>query len=108
MDILSFLLFFAVLFAVICFSTVIGMFFNICFQKYQWENETEVVKQGMSVTLGILVNMFLQMILAGVALVLSFAIDGRIVLIGISLFFFALSVIIYYALLSGDTSRIKA
>lgn len=108
LDILSFLLFCAVLFAVICFSTVIGMFFNICFQKYQWENETEVVKQGMSVTLGILVNMFLQMILAGVALVLSFAIDGRIVLTGISLFFFALSVVIYYALLSGDTSRIKA
>jgi len=108
LDILSFLLFFIVLFAVVSFSTVIGMFFNLCFQKYQWENETEVVKQGMSVTLGILVNMFLQMILGGVALALSFFIDGRIVLTGISLVFFVLSVIIYYALLSGDTSRIKA
>lgn len=107
LDVLSFLLFFIVLFAVICFSTVIGMFFNLCFQKYQWENEVEVVKQGMSVTLGILVNMFLQMILAGVALGLSFVIDGRIVLTGISIFFFALSAVIYYALLSGDTSRIK-
>ena len=90
------------------FSTVIGMFFNLCFQKYQWENETEVVKQGMSVTLGILVNMFLQMILGGVALALSFIIDGRGVLTGIALLFFALSAIIYFALLSGDTSRIKA
>lgn len=58
LDVLSFLLFFIVLVAVISFSTVIGMFFNLCFQKYQWENETEVVKQGMSVTLGILVNMY--------------------------------------------------
>lgn len=108
LDILSFLLFFIVLFAVISFSTVIGMFFNLCFQKYQWENETEVVKQGMSVTLGILVNMFLQMILGGGALALSFIIDGRVVLTGISFFFIGLSVIIYYALISGDTSRIRA
>ncbi|RKI39585.1 hypothetical protein D7V86_16275 [bacterium D16-51] len=108
LDALSFLLFFVVLVSVISFSTVIGMFFNICFQKYQWENEVEVVKQGMSVSLGILVNMFLQMILIGVSMALSFFIDGRIVLAGISVFFFLLSVIIYYALLSGEKSRIKA
>lgn len=108
LDSLSFLLFFAALVSVISFSTVIGMFFNICFQKYQWENEVEVVKQGMSVSLGILVNMFLQMILVGVSMGLSFFIDGRIVLAGISVFFFLLSIIIYYALLSGEKSRIKA
>lgn len=108
LDALSFLLFFAALVSVISFSTVIGMFFNVCFQKYQWENEVEVVKQGMSVSLGILVNMFLQMILVGVSMGLSFFIDGRIVLAGISVFFFLLSIIIYYALLSGENSRIKA
>lgn len=108
LDALSFLLFFAALVTVISFSTVIGMFFNVCFQKYQWENEVEVVKQGMSVSLGILVNMFLQMILVGVSMGLSFFIDGRIVLAGISVFFFLLSIIIYYALLSGEKSRIKA
>lgn len=108
LDALSFLLFFAALVSVISFSTVIGMFFNVCFQKYQWENEVEVVKQGMSVSLGILVNMFLQMILVGVSMGLSFFIDGRIVLAGISVFFFLLSIIIYYALLSGEKSRIKA
>ena len=108
LDSLSFLLFFAALVSVISFSTVIGMFFNICFQKYQWENEVEVVKQGMSVSLGILVNMFLQMILVGASMGLSFFIDGRIVLAGISVFFFLLSIIIYYALLSGEKSRIKA
>ena len=108
LDSLSFLLFFAALVSVISFSTVIGMFFNICFQKYQWENEVEVVKQGMSVSLGILANMFLQMILVGVSMGLSFFIDGRIVLAGISVFFFLLSIIIYYALLSGEKSRIKA
>ena len=108
LDALSFLLFFAALVSVISFSTVIGMFFNICFQKYQWENEVEVVKQGMSVSLGILVNMFLQMILVGASMGLSFFIDGRIVLAGISVFFFLLSIIIYYALLSGEKSRIKA
>lgn len=108
LDALSFLLFFAALVSVISFSTVIGMFFNVCFQKYQWENEVEVVKQGMSVSLGILVNMFLQMILVGASMGLSFFIDGRIVLAGISVFFFLLSIIIYYALLSGEKSRIKA
>ena len=108
LDALSFLLFFAALVSVISFSTVIGMFFNVCFQKYQWENEVEVVKQGMSVSLGILANMFLQMILVGVSMGLSFFIDGRIVLAGISVFFFLLSIIIYYALLSGEKSRIKA
>ena len=108
LDALSFLLFFAALVSVISFSTVIGMFFNVCFQKYQWETEVEVVKQGMSVSLGILVNMFLQMILVGASMGLSFFIDGRIVLAGISVFFFLLSIIIYYALLSGEKSRIKA
>lgn len=107
LDVLTLLLYFVVSFAMVSFSTVIGMWFNLCFQKYQWENEMEVVKQGASVALGILVNMFLQMILIFVSMFLSFIIDGRIVLTGISVFFCLLSGIIYQALLSGEKSRIN-
>lgn len=107
LDVLTFLLYFVVSFAMVSFSTVIGMWFNLCFQKYQWQNDVEVVKQGAAVALGILVNMFLQMILIFVSMVLSFIMDGRIVLTGISVFFCLLSGIIYRALLSGERSRIN-
>lgn len=107
-DILTFLLYLLLSFAMISFSTVIGMWFNLCFQKYQWENETEVLKRGVSVTLGVLVNMFLEMILMVAAVAVSFFIDGRIVLFGISVIFSLISGGIYCALLSGKVSRIKA
>lgn len=106
-DILTFLLYLLLSFAMISFSTVIGMWFNLCFQKYQWENETEVIKQSASGTLGILVNVFLELILMVVTVALSFFIDGRIVLLGISVIFSLISGGIYCALLSGRDSRIK-
>jgi len=106
-DILTFLLYLLLSFAMISFSTVIGMWFNLCFQKYQWENETEVLKQSASGTLGILVNMFLEIILMLAALVFSVAIDGRIILLAMSVVFSLISGVIYYILLSGETSKIK-
>lgn len=88
--------------SMICFSTVIGMCFNLWFPKYQWENETEVLKQGLAVTLGILVNMFLQMFLMGIVFIAGFLLNGAVVVGSISLVFLLLSAGIYYLLMRGE------
>lgn len=66
-----FFLYLFVSLVMVVFSSVIGMWFNIWFPKYEWENEVEVVKQSMSATLGVFVNMLTQVALMFLAILFS-------------------------------------
>ena len=70
--------------ASVTFSTVFGMFINICFPNYQWENEVVVVKQGMSSMIGIFSSIIIYLAMAagtfylsGILAVLAAVLYGR-------------------------------
>jgi len=57
------LLFLVLGFVFCCFSTTWGMRCDVRHGKFEWENEIEVVKQGASLTIYLLPNMFVSMAL---------------------------------------------
>lgn len=62
-------------------SSVLGMWINIHFPKFDWENEVEVIKQGMASAIGIFGGMIGYMVLAAAAFAISFIIPGEVVLL---------------------------
>ncbi|SHJ32038.1 hypothetical protein [Hespellia stercorisuis] len=80
LNIVMTLLYLVVLFAAVVFSTTFGMWAGKKFANFEWENEVEIIKQGLASMLGIFVNMLLEIALAVAAFFLSTLIDGRIVM----------------------------
>lgn len=68
----------------VLFSTVFGMWINLCFPNYHWQNEVEVVKQSLSSMVGILGGMLVYAVLGAAALVLMQMMAGELVLLLIS------------------------
>ena len=64
--------------ASVTFSTVFGMFINICFPNYQWENEVVVVKQGMSSMIGIFSSIIIYLAMAAGTFYLSGNLGGEL------------------------------
>lgn len=94
-DLITALLYIFTAFVTISFSTVMGMWIGINFVNFTWENEIEIIKQSMSSAMGIFLNMVLEIIIAGAAFFMSTIIDGKIVLLLISIIMGVLSLIIY-------------
>lgn len=65
----------------VLFSTVWGMFINIHFPNYHWENEVEVIKQGMASMIAIFSAMMGYLAMAAAAFFLSSVIAGEAVLL---------------------------
>lgn len=72
-------LFFSV--ASVLFSTVLGMWINLCFPNYSWQNEVEVIKQGMSSMFGIMSGMLGYLALGAAAVFFNRKLPGEWVLL---------------------------
>lgn len=81
--------------ASVSFSTVWGMFINIHFPNYQWENEAEVIKQGMASMIAIFSAMIGYLAMAAAAFFLSSVIAGEVVLFMASLILGVAAFVIY-------------
>lgn len=94
-DVIMAILYFITSFATIAFSTTFGMWVGKKFPNFEWENEIEVIKQGVTSMLGIFVNMLLEIALVAATFALSMVIDGRIVLLVVLFALFGVSGLIY-------------
>ncbi len=69
-----------VLMTALCvFSTVYGLVCGLKHRKLDWENEIEVIKQGMAVTAYIIPHMVITMVVGGLSFAVSYLVDPRIV-----------------------------
>lgn len=102
-----FFLYLLVTVVMIAFSSIFGMWMNLLFPKYEWENEIEVVKQGMSVMLGIFGNILIQMVLMGVAVVLCVVWNPVFTLLFISIVFALLSFLLYTLMMRKERRFVK-
>lgn len=66
-------------------STAWGMVCGIKFIKLDWENDIEVIKQGMGVLVYLFPNMFVTMILVVALIFASSKVNGTILILGITL-----------------------
>ncbi|MCI8401971.1 MAG: hypothetical protein HFI38_07810 [Lachnospiraceae bacterium] len=55
----------------VCFTAVSGVFLNLKFPVYQWENQTQVVKRSTSSVCGIFLGLIVGVVMAFVAVKLS-------------------------------------
>ncbi len=86
---------------VLCsFSTTLGMFVNLLLPKFEWENEVEVIKQGASVAVYMLPNLFLAMVLMVLVVALGFFMNPYIVSLVITLVAAAFAGLFYYLVIS--------
>ena len=81
--------------ASVTFSTVFGMFINICFPNYQWENEVVVVKQGMSSMIGIFSSIIIYLSMAAGTFYLSGNLGGELSILMFSGILAALAAVLY-------------
>lgn len=68
----------------VLFSTIFGMWVNLHFPNFSWENEVEVVKQAVSSMLGIFGGILGYLALGTIAFLLLQVIKGELVLLIIS------------------------
>lgn len=81
---------------VLCFfSSIFGLRCGIKYQKLEWENEIEVIKQGKAVVIYLFPNMFTTMIIIGIIVFLSMIIEGWILLLILTTIIGILSWLIY-------------
>ncbi len=69
------------------FFALVGLLMNIAFPRFDWENETAVVKQSLSVTLTMLINMIFGMLAVGVGAAVVFflpVIPAWVVILGVT------------------------
>ena len=66
-------------------STAWGMVCGIKFIKLDWENDIEVIKQGMGVLVYLFPNMFVTMILVVALIVASSKVNGTVLILGITM-----------------------
>lgn len=81
--------------ATCCFSTAWGMRCDLKHYRHDWENEVEVIKQGTSVTLYLLPNMFASIILIIGAVALGFVVKPVIITLLITLIYGILALLSY-------------
>ena len=81
--------------ASVTFSTVFGMFINICFPNYQWENEVVVVKQGMSSMIGIFSSIIIYLAMAAGTFYLSGNLGGELSILMFSGILAVLAAVLY-------------
>lgn len=68
----------------VLFSTVWGMWINLHFPNFTWQNEVEVIKQGAACMLGIFSGIFGYLALGAVAFFLTMVMSGEVALLIVS------------------------
>lgn len=76
-------------------STVWGSWINLHFPNYTWENEVEVIKQGMSSMLGVFSGLLVYLVMAMLAYFLSSVIAGEVVLLVLSILMGTAASVVY-------------
>ena len=76
----------------VCFSTAWGMWMNILFPNFAWENEVEVIKQGMSSMIGIFSAILFYLALGAITFFLSNMISGEVIMAGIIIILFLITI----------------
>lgn len=77
------------------FSTAYGMFCGVKFQKLEWENEIEVIKQGTAVSVYLFPNMIFTMIFMVISVIIGMFIPGNLVILGITFLYAILAFVMY-------------
>lgn len=106
LDVVMFLMYLIVLFAAIAFSTTFGMWAGKKFPNFEWENEIEVIKQGVTSLLGIFVNMILELLLAVLVFFLSAKVEGKILMLVIAAALFAVSAKLYRNIVGANRKKL--
>lgn len=87
-------------------STVWGMWINLHFPNYTWDNEVQVIKQSITSLFGICSGMIGYLILAVITYFMSSIIAGELVLVIVSVILLVLSGLCYrsvtHAKIAGD------
>lgn len=88
---------FYLLFSVVSvlFSTVWGMWINLHFPNYQWQNEVEVIKQGISSMIAIFSSMLGYFALAVVVIFLSSMISIELLITAACILLVAVGMVLY-------------
>ncbi|NCB92736.1 MAG: permease [Clostridia bacterium] len=86
-------------------STVWGMWINIRFPNFSWENEVEVIKQGMSSMLGIFGSLVGYLVIGFVVYVLCAKIPGEVVLAVMVAFLGGASAVLYHLVMANADSK---
>lgn len=81
--------------ASVMLTTVWGMWINLHFPNYAWENEVEVIKQGMANAIAIFSGMIIYSIMSVLAFFLSTVIAGELVMLMLAIMLVLLAAIIY-------------
>lgn len=84
------------------FSSVLGMWINIHFPKFDWENEIEVIKQSAATAFGIFAGMLGYLLLAALTFAVSTKIPGELVLLSLLLLLAAGAWLLYRACVNSD------
>lgn len=83
-DAITAILYFVVSLSMCTLLSVMGMFFGILFVNYEWANEVQVIKQSMAAFAGIFGSMIVSIVVCVAAAFLCTIVDGRIVLLLLS------------------------
>ncbi|MBI9046294.1 MAG: hypothetical protein JEZ06_17510 [Anaerolineaceae bacterium] len=92
------LIYYIVPFAFVVFTAVWGLMINLKLPNYDWESETQVVKQSFSTVLGMFPEMLLAIILAVLVGVLP--IDYRLIGLVSSIFFLVSAWLLYSSMIN--------
>ncbi len=79
----------------VLFSTVWGCFINVHFPNFSWENEIQVIKQGMSSMIGIFSSMIFYILMAVGTIFLSHQVLGEVIVLGASLLTVLMTALVY-------------
>ena len=90
------LIIFAISFLFLLINDVSGLMINLWFPKLSWENETQVVKQSLSVLLSMVLNIVMALLPVAIYLIFNISITMTVL---ISIVFYSITLITFISLL---------
>ena len=100
-------LYFIFSFASVWFSTNLGAWVNLHFPNFDWDNEVEVIKQGMGSMIGIFSSMIIYLALGFSAFMLSKQLSGGLILLLASVILALLGVLLYRRVICSKSLQKK-
>lgn len=92
-------LYLAIAVITVLLSTVWGMWINVHFPNYDWDNEVEVIKQGMGTAIDIFSSMIGFAVVTVLVFLLSSLIPGELAMLLFGLLLFAITAVLYRSII---------
>ena len=89
------------------FGALFGMIVGVAFPRFNWNNETEAVKQGMAVFLAMFGMMGISVAAIGIGFILSILLGAGAALLLLSLLFLGLSLLLLWIMLSVSARKFE-